>query len=322
MISSNSNRGSAGTEIIRMTDDCVLCRVYRPDAAPRRPHRMPVDDACRHRLDRHLDDIDEMTDALLNIDLTEPIDRRTGDPLAALGGAGPVRARSRQPLVSGSRERTLPIDEDLVDLLAPARAGTIRDTLVPKTTTERVIVRSREVVVDAGGTHIREVEHAVNIARPVLDPGGNPILVAAGDQIGYLSAATVLDEIVRDWRDTLWPDQRLPAAAVPHLVVWMRNRADEACDRHPGIADNAQDIRELRSALRRALGETEPLPRAILGSLCKTEGCDEVSQLMRHDGSSYIECDVCGRLYTEAEYHDWTARLARAVQTKTTASAA
>ncbi|WP_047894529.1 hypothetical protein [Micromonospora sp. RV43] len=301
-----------------MSDDCVLCRVYRPDAEPRLPHRWPVDEGCRHRFDRHVADIDDLTAALLDLSTMEPTAVRGGDPIAALGGAGPIRARSGQPVVSGSREPALPIDEDLVDLLAPARAGTVRDTLVPKTTTERVLVRSRKVVVDADGAHIREVEYTVLTARPVLDPDGNPLLVAAGDQIGYLSAATVLDEIVRDWRDTLWPDHSLPPVTVYQLTRWMRDRADEACDRHPGIAANAQEIRELRTALRRALGETEPLPKPILGSLCKTDGCDQVSQLMRHDGSEYIECDACGRLYTEDEYRDWTARLAHAVRSKNT----
>lgn len=301
-----------------MSDDCVLCSVYRPDAEPRRPHRWPVDEGCRHRFARHLADVYDLTAALFDLGAPEPSAVPANDPVGALGGAGPIRARSGQPVVSGSRNRSLPIDEDLVDLLAPARAGTVRDTLVPKTITERVLVRSRKVVVDADGAHIREVEYAVLTARPVLGPDGSPLMVAAGDQIGYLSAATVLDEIVRDWRDTLWPDHSLPQVTVYQLTRWMRDRADEACDRHPGIVANAQEIRELRAALRRTLGESEPLPKPILGSLCMTPGCDQVSQLMRHDGSEYVECDACGRLYTEDEYRDWTASLARAVRPKNT----
>ncbi|MFG1872174.1 hypothetical protein [Micromonospora arborensis] len=306
-----------------MPDDCVLCRVYRPDSQPRRPDRMPVDEGCRHRFDRHLADVGDLTAELLDQQTRDHAyhGRVDGDSVAALGGAGPIRARSGQPVVSGSRERALPIDADLIDLMAPARAGTVRDTMVPKTTSERAVVRSRKVAVDAAGVHIQEVEYAVFVRRPVLDHDGNALLVAAGDQIGYLSAATLLDEIVRDWREALWRDQHLPPATVPQLVGWLRNRVDDACDRHPGISAHAQEVRELRSALRRALGETDALPMPILGSLCKTEDCDQVSQLMRHDGSEYIECDACGRLYTEDEYREWTVRLAKAIQSKTTASA-
>ncbi|MFG3710859.1 hypothetical protein [Micromonospora sp. NPDC047730] len=260
---------------------CVLCAVYRRDAEPRTYERAHVDEGCRHRLRTEISSVEELFERLNHGDLAEVDDRvyavrdakgqltgevRRADPTSLLGGMAPTPARSTQPAVSGSRERQLPINPDVIDLLAPSRRGVVRDP--------------------------------------------------EGDQVGRLSVATVLDDIVHDWRDELFPDKHLPPATVPLLTSWMLDRYDVACDRHPAIADHAGEIRQLRTALHGALGETEPLPEVMWGVLCRTEGCDDVSQLVRRPGSDYIECDACFRLYTEEEYREWTQLLARQVRPK------
>ncbi len=263
---------------------CRTCPVYRPDSDPRLPHRPLVCDGDRALLDRHLYDI-----ANLHADLTndEPplIDTRQherfgtayfpdgirhvfsrglrpSDPVARLGGVAPINSRTRQPTVSGSRERPIPIDAATFDLKAGAR--------VP-----------------------------------------NPSPAAKGwpeDQIGRLSTATVLDQWARDIRDTLHPGQHLPPATVDQLVAWLRSRVDDICDQHPAIAEFAEEIRTLRSALRAAAGEVEPQPERCDGVPCRR--CDLMT-LYRHAGGD-VECvnPDCRAINREDEYQDWVKTLA------------
>jgi hypothetical protein len=258
-----------------MAETCLLCSVYRPDSEPRLPHRPPVCDGDRNLLDRHLLEIANLCAELTN---PEPpvVDRRRherfgiqyfkggrevvslgevwSDPLAAVNGVSPIPSRSKQPPVTGSRERPLPVSADLLDLKAPARQPNPTD-------------RARDW---------------------------------PEDQVGRLSAATVLDQIVRDVRDTVCPVQHLPAATVDEMVAWLRNRVDDMCDRHPAIEDIATELRDLRGALRAAAGETEPSPEPCDGVTC--DRCDTRS-LFRRPGDIYrAECGTCGTLYNEDEY--------------------
>lgn len=311
---------------------CLLCAIYRRDAEPRQYERAQVDEGCRHRLGSEIADVRDLFLRLANPDPVEVDDRvyelhdvdglptgefRRADPTSLFGGMAPTPGRSKQPIVSGSRERQLPINADIADLLAPARGGSVRDTMVPATVAEReTVVGLRPAVGPDGKVEVRRVEYTVVVHRPLLDDDGRQVMVAAGDQTGQLSVATVLDQIVRDWRDTLFPAERLPAPTVPLLAGWLLARSDAACDRHPAIVDHAREIRQLRTALYRALGEGEPLPQVMWGVLCRTDGCDDVSQLVRRPGSEWIECDACGRLYTEDEYQEWTQLLAKQVRPK------
>ncbi|MBQ1047838.1 hypothetical protein KBX50_05115 [Micromonospora sp. C51] len=310
---------------------CLLCAVYRRDAAPRPYERPQVDEACRHRLDNQINDVRNLFLRLANPEPAPVDDRRyarldkgrpTGeyrlaDPTAAVGGMAPTRGRSNQPNVSGSKEPGLPIDITTVDLLAPARIGSVRDTLVPATEPEPATVTGRRVVVGPDGPEIEQVEYQILAKRPVLDESGQQKMVPTGDQTGPISVATVLDEIVRDWRDALFPHEHLPVPTVPTLTAWLLNRSTTACDRHPAIADHAAEIRQIRGALYRALGEGEPLPQVMWGVLCRTDGCNDVSQLVKRPESAYhVECDACGRLYTEQEYHEWTKHLANQIRPK------
>ncbi|MER7331647.1 MULTISPECIES: hypothetical protein [unclassified Micromonospora] len=193
---------------------------------------------------------------------------RWADPLAPIGGVGAIPGRTNQPHVSGSRQRSVPINLDTVDLTAPAR-----------------------------------VPNPTDVARQW-----------PGDQIGHLSVASRLYEIVRDWRDTLWPDQHLPVATVPELVAWIRagstddtpgTRIQDACDRHPSIAATAAELWELRGWLRGAVGDTDPAPRRWIGVACGK--CREVSRLAREGGEEYAECGNCGQMYSETEVAELVA---------------
>jgi hypothetical protein len=120
------------------------------------------------------------------------------------------------------------------------------------------------------------------------------------DQIGYLSAATVLDQWVRDVRDLLLPDHHLPPATVDQLAAWLRNRVDDICDRHPAVADFAEELRHLRGALRSAAGETEQRPEPCDGVACPR--CD-LRTLVRMPNDTYrAQCAACGTLLTDAEF--------------------
>lgn len=256
---------------------CTLCAVYRPDAEPRAPYRAPVCEGDRRLLDHHLADIRELYDRLTRPEPPDVDDRsyrlpgdgdeQAADPLAALGGAGPVPGRSGQPRVSGSRNPAPPVPSDRIDLTLPARPATRR-----------------------------------LFARGVLG--------LDGDQVGHLSVATILDTWVRDWRDRRWFDQHLPAATVADLVHWLRTRLDDACTSHPAIDEFAAEIRAVRSALRRAVGEADPAPEADRYARVPCRRCDLRGVLMRRPGDVYIECGSCGVLMTDGELTDWVERLA------------
>lgn len=262
---------------------CILCRLYRPDAEPRIPDRLPVCEGCRRRLDREIADVFTLHERLLNPDPVEYDTRRywhefrdnqgrlaggemrRADPLAAIHGVAPIPGQTNQPHVAGSRTPAIPINVDDVDLSAPAR-----------------------------------------VPNPTKEARKHP-----GDQVGHLSVATLLYEIVRDWRDTLWPDLHLPVPTVPELVAWLRagatldevgSRLDEACDRHPAIVSTAAEVNALRAALRDATGETDPRPRRWIGVACKR--CKSVSTLAQQPGEEFIGCGSCGQLYSEAELHE------------------
>lgn len=254
---------------------CILCPVYRPDSTPRLPHRPPVCDGDRQLLSRHLGEIAGLIDDLSN---PEPpivdqrryerigIEYRDGqpraislgetwaDPVAAVGGVAPINSRSRQPSVSGSRERPIPVDVTALDLQAPAR--------IPSQT------------------------------RASAD--------WPEDQVGHLSAATLLDEWVRDVRTRLLPDHYLPDATVHAMVGWLRTRADLICDRYPDVVNLAEAVRMLRGALRTAAGQVEPRPRLCEGVACPR--CD-LRALMTCPGDTYrAQCGQCGTLLTDDEY--------------------
>lgn len=258
---------------------CCTCPIYRPDGKPRLPNRPPVCDGDRRLLDSHLWEIPDLYERLPHEqpapgNATYAVQLPSGDiqwrgvnPLADVLPAAPVPGPSKQPRVSGSKERPAPTSLERIDLMLPARQST----------------------------------------RTLFARG---VMGIDDDQVGTLSAATILDTWVRDWRDSLWPDHQLPASSVPDLALWLRNRVDEACDKHPAIDEFAAEMKDLRYALRRQLGETEAQPETEPYKGVACQKCDLRGVLMRKPGSEYIECRSCGALMTDAEYAYWRDRLA------------
>lgn len=157
----------------------------------------------------------------------------------------------------------------------------------------------------------REQPAPVNLDRLDLAGGARqPGLTAAGraheaDQIGYDSIAARLDQWVRDWRDTLFPDESLPLPTVPMLVAWLSARFDIACDRHSAIDDFTTEIGELRLALRRVLGLIDAPPERCEGVHCRV--CDRLNTIYK-DGP-HIQCRLCAHYYSQSEYEGWVGML-------------
>ncbi|MER7167010.1 hypothetical protein ABT336_13210 [Micromonospora sp. NPDC000207] len=277
------------------TNTCVCCPTFRRGFAPRRPDRPQVCEVCRLRFDTLVYDLWLLHDRLVNPDPAEVDQRR-------------YARRDQQGKRTGEHR--------WADPLAPiGGAGTI-----PGKTNQPHV----------SGTPGRSTPanlDQVDLTSPARVP--NP--TAAGrrdpwDQIGHLSVATRLYEIVRDWRDTLWPDQHLPVPTMDELVAWMRagatdgyagDRTDHACTRHPGIGDTAAELHDLRRILRAQLGDTEPQPRRWIGVTCPT--CNEVSQIQQTAGDEYAECAECGRMYTGDQMTEFVTKQAAATRAVATA---
>jgi hypothetical protein len=275
-------------------DGCHLCLTYRPDRKPQQPDRTPVCEGCRFRLDREIADIHTLHDRLVNPDPVEYDTRR-------------YKARDRQGRLTGQLRRADPL----------AAVGGVAP--IPGRTNQPHVAGSRSPAIPINVDQV-DLTGLARVPNPTAAARKHP-----ADQIGHHSAATLLYEIVRDWRDTLWPDQHLPVPTVPELVGWLRVggthdavgvRVDEACDRHPAITQTAAEIRDLRQALRGQCGETEPRPRRWLGVTC--QHCGALSQLVQEAGDEYAECGACRRLYTEAEMAEWLAESAARERTART----
>lgn len=133
-----------------------------------------------------------------------------------------------------------------------------------------------------------------------------------GDQIGHLSAATVVDSWVRLLREELFGHERLPSATVDDLTDWLLaggsvSRLEIACNRFLAVDEMTVELRDLLSALRSAAGETEPQPRRYWGVPCR--GCNTVSQLVQED--DWIECERCQLLLSPEEFQQWLTTAAQ-----------
>lgn len=270
-------QGGCGTNHRDTNNGCVTCPILRPGKDARQPHQPPICDGDRTTLDRWLVEIANLHAILVN---PEPpiIDNRQherfgvayfkgnmrhvfsrglkpSDPVAALGGVAPINSRSRQPSVSGSRERPIPINASAFDLKQPAR---------------------------------------------IPNPTG-PV----SDQIGHLSAATILEAWALDLRDQLYPDQHRPEPTVDQLALWLRNRLDNVCDHYRHIADFAAALRKLRGALRSAAGETEPQPELCIGVPCKQQRCNQLTLMRQPDGDVTCINPACNAVLRPDEYAEW-----------------
>jgi hypothetical protein len=104
---------------------CVLCRVYRPKLEAHYPDRAQTCDYGRRRLERDRMDVLTMYRRLAEQDeelvgTRDTADGLPKDPIAALMPMANTPGRSKKPSVSGSKERQLPINVEVVDLLRDA----------------------------------------------------------------------------------------------------------------------------------------------------------------------------------------------------------
>jgi hypothetical protein len=197
--------------------------------------------------------------------------------------AGPTRATAGSAPVSGSREAPVPVSLDLVDLTAPARAG----SLLPHANAD--LHQAASVV-----PRTKTLERHTYGARWV-------------DQVGHLSVATELDFWVVDWIEARGQREHRPAPNVPDLIRWLGDRVDDACDHNGAIDEFATKVSELLWTCRRLAGELPPLPEKCHGIPCSR--CDMLD-LWRHPGSQWrAECGTCGRLYDEDDYERWVRML-------------
>lgn len=267
------------------TGRCTSCR-------KRDPRYGLVCDACRSRIASWLRDIPVLHAELEQRDdpQRQPRDEREGtraarvrdgdgrsvivrvpgypaDPAASTAPAGSVPGPGKGGRVSGSRETPTPLRIDPADLTASARVLAL--------------------------TNLRE-----RYRSP-------PYAEHHADQIGHLPVATVLDGWVRDWRGLRDRGEGLPDPTVPELAAWLGNRVEWACDEHPAIGECMDELGQVRSVLRGALGLIE-VPDYKYGVPCPA--CDALT-LVRLNGSEWIECD-CGELMSPDEYEKWVALLA------------
>lgn len=139
-----------------------------------------------------------------------------------------------------------------------------------------------------------------------LPPRSAPVRDVLGDQVGHLSVATVLDQWVRDWKETLAVGDQWPGIRVVELTMYLRTRLPWACDGHPAIDEFAAEIRTLHRTLRVVTGLQEIRPEH-LDVPCRR--CD-LLDLHRLPGEDRVECLSCGDLLTEEEFHRWCGLLA------------
>lgn len=109
---------------------CVLCRVYRPNLEGHYPDQEQTCDYSRRRLERDRMDVLSMFRRLSELDEelvgTRSLDDgRPKDPVAALLPMANTPGRSKKPSVSGSKDRQLPINVQVVDLLRDASTKSV-----------------------------------------------------------------------------------------------------------------------------------------------------------------------------------------------------
>lgn len=274
--------------------DCSTCGVLRPDAEPRIPNRPPVCDGDRNLIDRNLNDIANLVADLSNDE--EPVlDGRQHERF----GVAYFEGNQRHVFSRGM----FPSDP-----LAPLGG------VAP--------INSKSKAPAVSGSRERPIPipvTVVDLKAPARQP--SPSRAARQwpeDQVGYLSAATVLDQWCRSVRDEMFTGHHLPPATVDEMVVWLRNRLENVCDHHSAVAEFAEEVRNLRSALRSAAGQVEPPPERCDGVPCRR--CD-MQMLYRQPGGD-IECvnPDCRAVYRADEYLDWIKTLAAELRIKRHAS--
>ncbi|NIL62711.1 hypothetical protein [Salinispora arenicola] len=221
---------------------------------------------------------------------------------------GPVRSVASDTIVTGGDgEASAPIDLHLHDLLAPV----VRDGGRPIDATgdnwvQALDTQPRTVWVDNGSKGKRRT--TVLDRRPRRDTAGHRVMVPAGDQIGDVPIAQVLDQEVRAWIDAGAPGGSFrPTPSIDGLVDWLITRLDWACDWYAGIDVFTDAVRQIRGRMMAALGDLDPEPERCEGVACSR--CDLRMLFRRQDGSGDVECQNpdCLRVFTAVEYRELVA---------------
>lgn len=230
-------------------------------------------------------------------------DGRSKDPVAARLAAGPAPSLAPDIIVTGGDgEAPVPLDLHLHDLLA----GVIRDGGRPIDATgdnwvQALTTTPRLVVVGDGHRGHRQV--VVLDRTPRVDANGYRVMVPAGDQVGVVSVAQVLDQEVRAVIDAGAPGSRWrPTPTVVGLTEWLARRADWICDRYAGVDQLFAAVRQVRGQLMGVLGEFDPEPELCDGVACNR--CDLRMLFRRDDGSGAVDCQNpdCRKVFTAADY--------------------
>ena len=130
-------------------------------------------------------------------------------------------------------------------------------------------------------------------ARVLLARG---VLGLDDDQVGHLSAATILHGWVRDWAGIRREGEPMPV--VREMCRWLADRLDWACSRHPALDEFAGEVLELRGVLTALTGRAEPPPEG-LPTPCP--GCGHLA-LYRDADLERVACGACSVLLTEDGY--------------------
>jgi len=251
---------------------CVCCPVYRPQLKPRWATAPSVCEVCRWRLCRDVSAIDR-----LHCQLSGPED---------------LVADRRQVAVLDEAGRATGEVQWCDPVAAVLAAGSV----------------ASRVNATAGVSGSRDPQAPTDL--DVVDLTGPAVHATIHDpfcdQVGYLSAATVLDSWVRLLREELFGHEWLPAATVGKLTDWLlaggtASRLEVACNGFLAIDEMTIELRDLLFALRSAAGETEPQPRRYWGVPCRS--CNTVSQLIQED--DWVECERCQLLLNPVEFQRW-----------------
>jgi endogenous inhibitor of DNA gyrase (YacG/DUF329 family) len=131
-------------------------------------------------------------------------------------------------------------------------------------------------------------------ARRLLARG---VLGLDDDQVGHLSAATILHGWVRDWADIRREGEPMPV--VREMCRWLADRLDWAAARHPALDEFAGEVLELRGVLTALTGRGEPPPET-LSAPCPSCG---LLSLYRDDSLERVVCGGgCAERWTDEEY--------------------
>jgi len=271
-------------DIGQHSDDCTggRCR----GCQPRHTERPMVCTSCRVRLAAELAEIGTLHAELSTHD-SPTVER------------GPWMPKRRRPIPTTDPTRSPAwawVEEESTDRIAcllPAGPVTVsRQARISGSREQAAPVNLDQLDLSTATRPASRALHARGVLG--LDP----------DQVGTLSTATILDSLVRTWRDALCPDQHLPLPTVPIMVDWLAKRLDDACDRFLAIDEAADEIRELRNAMRGVLGLVDAKRELCHGVPCRS--CDRMS--LYRDGL-LVSCGSCGLNYSERDYREWVGLL-------------